>query len=960
MKLKKTLAFFMILLFLLPSMLMFASADSQEKRIRVGYVPGYGIINDPTMEGMMGYGYDYLMEIAKYTGWKYEFVECTFDNRFRLLEQGAIDLIAPVQYSDQHASNLHFSQKEMNYAFRELVVPAESPIFYDDFVSFRNMRVGVISGTPYKECLQEYCLRGGFAVQIVEHPKNELVQDLQSGVVDAIMTTSMHTIPNTKVVAQIDAVPFYFAAHSSNSKLMNELDMAMGKVTEQNPFFTSKLHDKYFTKVRISPEAFTAGEKIYAEQTPVLRVVGDPNWEPFERYDKEERQYHGINIDILNRLCGIGGLRCEFIPTENYAQSIKMIEDGSADLILGNNEWTQSLGIKYTKPYMQVPVLLAGISESRNKDGITVAMPSLTNKSCLKVIQANPQYKFKDYGSAQNVVKALLDGKEGLAFVASYTFDEMVRKESTRTYYTVPTDVYFDMCIGLAPHLDPQIASILNKSIDRLYQNGISDIIYTNTATKEYSVPLNVIIKENAMFIITVVVLFFLLVIVVLFRVSVIHRHRMEDLAYVDSLTELSSFARFKLDVKELLKTIEPGSYMMVSMDINNFKYINDALGYNVGNELLHRIGTRVKMNSYYGQCACRMSADLFFFFVPAISQERLGSDFCDVEYLQDKLEEGVLADYPITFSVGRYVVDDVNEDFYRIIDKASIARKSIKGGHTHSFASFTEVMSKELESNKDVTLGMDRALKNHEFVLYLQPKYSLESGRIQGAEALVRWMHPEKGIMMPSSFISMFERNGFILKLDLYMFEETCALIQKWQNMGRHLDGQRISVNLSRYCLRYPDMATILLEIAKRYYVDPQYIEIELTESIVEDNVEKIVALISGLQSAGFEVSIDDFGSGYSSLNLLTDLPVNTIKIDRVFLQKIYQTAKGKEVIARIISMVRALDMATVAEGVETKDQMEYLRSLGCDLAQGFYFSRPVPVEQFEQLCQENSSIMS
>ena len=240
----------------------------------------------------------------------------------------------------------------------------------------------------------------------------------------------------------------------------------------------------------------------------------------------------------------------------------------------------------------------------------------------------------------------------------------------------------------------------------------------------------------------------------------------------------------------------------------------------------------------------------------------------------------------------------------------------------------------------------MEKALKNGEFVMYLQPKYSIGEERMIGAEALVRWIHPEKGLIPPMDFVPLFEQNGFVIKMDRYIWEEACKLIREWIDAGT--EPVPISVNLSRRHLKDMEFVSVLNDLIDKYQIPKEYLEIEITETVEEEGIAEGVSL---LKENGYTLLMDDFGSGYSSLNMLKDTRFDVIKIDRGFLQDFIGSARGQKIVEHTIRMTKAIGLDLIAEGVETREQAEFLGDCGCDKAQGFYYAKPMTAAEFNKL---------
>lgn len=422
----------------------------------------------------------------------------------------------------------------------------------------------------------------------------------------------------------------------------------------------------------------------------------------------------------------------------------------------------------------------------------------------------------------------------------------------------------------------------------------------------------------------------------------------LREIAFTDSLTGLPTLTKFQRDTFQLLKSTQPKEYMLMSLDVDNFKYINDSFGYTKGNDILVILAEHFKAHKELYTLIGRGTADNFAFLLHT-------KDFNDVCKRFDLLCEAgqkarsqLMGSYRLVFSAGVYLVEDLDADFSAQMDRANIARKSIKGGHIDTIAEYTALMDEQVQWKREITLSMEHALEKREFQVYLQPKYNLINEQMIGAEALVRWQHPQKGLLAPITFIPFFEKNGFIEKLDFYMFEQVCRLLHDWIEAG--LEPVPISVNLSRCHLNNPYLSVQLLELTERYGITPSIIETELTESIVLDNSDAMIRTMRQLKEAGFGISIDDFGSGYSSLNLLTDLPADVLKIDKGFLDRAKDIGNGRKIIIKVIELAQSLDLHTVAEGVETMEQAQLLKEIGCEIAQGYYYARPMPVEEFEK----------
>lgn len=413
-----------------------------------------------------------------------------------------------------------------------------------------------------------------------------------------------------------------------------------------------------------------------------------------------------------------------------------------------------------------------------------------------------------------------------------------------------------------------------------------------------------------------------------------------------DALTGAPNTERFNEEVTRLLIWDNGHHHAMIVMDIEKFKVINDLFGMRVGDLVLIHLADALKETVASPNTYCRMHSDVFCI---CIMYETKGDIIRFIEKLKKKIEANKF-DFDIKTSYGVYLPGENNSLAVNLMcDRAALAKKSIKDSAMQFCAFYDEEYRNEMVKNTQIELEMEQALKERQFVMYLQPKFDLESREIVGAEVLTRWNHPTKGMIQPNDFIPLFEKNGFILKLDEYMWEEACKAIQGWRKTGRR--EFPVSVNVSRFHIKNRNIEQVLEKLLSKYDLSPGALSLEITETMFFDNSDKLYYLLKRLQEMGFRLEVDDFGSGYSSLNMLRNIPVDVIKIDKGFLDDTLTSEKGKIVIRHTIAMAKELQLQIIAEGVETTEHVDFLRGSHCDVAQGFYFARPMPLEEFNKL---------
>lgn len=396
----------------------------------------------------------------------------------------------------------------------------------------------------------------------------------------------------------------------------------------------------------------------------------------------------------------------------------------------------------------------------------------------------------------------------------------------------------------------------------------------------------------------------------------------------------------FSQRCKTLIDNNPDKQIAFIQFDVERFKMINEIYGVQTGDDILAFFNDSLSLICSENQPFCRLTADIYMIITPFEERQEL-LDF--VHKVESMLCGYKGIDYRLIFGIS--IVDDRTLHTRRHGDRASIARQSIKGKALDNIAFYESDMKLDLEKTKEIEDDMQRALVSGEFIMLLQPKHSISTERIIGAEALARWKHPKKGMVSPAEFIPVFEKNGFIWRLDLYIWELACRKIRDWIDRG--ITPVPISVNISREYVHKYDIVSEFTGLIKKYDIPISLLELEITETTDTVGVEDIV---KKLKSAGFTMLMDDFGSGYSSLNMLKTTPFDVLKMDKSFLGEFMETDRGRKIIEHTISMSRDIGLGIIAEGVETKEQALFLSECGCDSAQGFYYSKPITEDEFDK----------
>ncbi|OXS27079.1 MAG: hypothetical protein BI182_06350 [Acetobacterium sp. MES1] len=437
-----------------------------------------------------------------------------------------------------------------------------------------------------------------------------------------------------------------------------------------------------------------------------------------------------------------------------------------------------------------------------------------------------------------------------------------------------------------------------------------------------------------------------LFVIILIFQYR--SKRRLERVAYVDEVTGGNNWQKFKQEATEILESKNCNQCALLTFDIDRFRFINEEYGHEKGDQVLRLVVGILEKRMAKQETYARVSGDHFAILCVCDDQDKIIRRIKEFIQILNDRRETIGIKEKLSCHFGIYIIEDKTGNLEKIREKANMARIAAKTAENQRWFFYSDAFRKKIGDEKEIIDQMEDALENQEFEMYLQPKYNLHTNRYCGCEALVRWRNPHKGLISPGEFIPIFEQTGFIKKLDMFMLEEVCRILKRWETDG--YPEISISVNLSRKNLKQSDFVERVLNITNQYRIKRSNLEIELTESSIFENVDRMIEIGEAFRLYGFKMAMDDFGSGYSSINLLGNLPLDVIKMDQGFFNSHLKREQNLIVVESTIKMIKKLGMTVVAEGIETEAEVDLLRSLGCDIIQGYYFGKPMTVFEFEE----------
>lgn len=955
------------------------AADSGDVVV-VGANPDFGI--SKSGGDYSGFAYDILKEIQNRTGHRYSFVEAEPAELMQMLEDGKIDVIPCV--SEYDIRSLFLDNAEEGTAESDSPETVESPAYsvnapitsaytlmtkfsaiyindhYSDVDFFDTRAIRKLTIGYLKENEELYFSDGKFVCGEVEdarfvryHTEAQMRADFESGEVDAVVKSCFRPWANESIAYQFYTKECAFIIAPEDTTLAAEFDQALREIFMCDSQISSNLYEKHLAKYGAQKYAYSRAEKEYMQSHPVLTLAYNRQSRMMDIYDRSGSYVSGPIGSIIEQIERISGFRINIRVCESLAECVSLLERGEADVICGgvNSASISSYGSCFiSASYMRTPIVAVGKAGLIPADYMKIAVPFNGDDIAVYLKTIYPNATFLPYANNEECLNAVLSGEADIVYADAYEVIYLLGSGCDLEILEV-SSAFHRECFAYSGSTAKELVTIFDKSLAQLNHNT-SIVINTESISElsEYeSMSLQTFVQRN-LWILAAIVAAIAIAVAIIIGVASSKSHRAIE---IDPLTGGRSKHKFIEDALKLTRKTSADKWALVMFDINKFKFVNDRLGYGEGDRMLERLYKTIEDNLEKDEIGARLSDDNFVMAVGNAADSELSTKINNI-FSEFERRNGLFVKYPVTFSagvcrLGQCLSNGKDADIVAAIDRCNIAKRTLKGLHYSSIAFYDGKIRDKALREKDYESAMPGALARHEFQCYLQPKYGLKFRRIVGAEALIRWNSKDFGFVYPGDFIPLCEKNGFVVELDFFILEEVCKHMRNWIDSGRK--PVVVSVNQSRLHLNYDDYIWRLREIVDKYEIPYEYIELELTESVLTENAEQMLKIMRKLHDIGFKLSIDDFGSGYSSLNMLKDMPADVVKIDREFFNGTMNSEKGRAVIASVVKLAKDLNMEVISEGVETLEQVEFLTEARCDMVQGFYFAKPMPADEFESL---------
>ena len=905
-----------------------------------------------------GYGYEYQQRVAIYTGWTYEYVEGSWSQLLEKLIAGDLDLLSDVSYTPERAEKILYSAEAMgSEGYHVFIAPDNTEIRPDDFSTLNGKRVGVNKNSIQERLFVDWAQSHDVTPEIVESTEKTpvLLEMLANGDFDALVT--LDTYGNSADIVPVCKVGFaesFFGINKNRPDLKHDLDVAMNRLFEDNRDFNQQLTER-FNKSGAVNSFLTPEEMEWHTGHGVIRVGYRDDFLPYSDWDEDSKSLTGALADFLTfaETCEKNTKRSfETRPFKTTDDALKALKNGEIDCVFPINFSAydgEQLGVIITDPYVRTEMYAAvrtadrmGISPERQMT-VAVLKNHLSHETFLRDYFPNWQIKYFD--SNEDSFKAVADEEADCTLVSNYRINRVSELCSKYDLATLATGSTMGLSFAMLRD-DDCLYSILSKII-RLIPDTTINASLTNFGFRDDRVTLVDFLRNNLLALVAAAAIITVVILLLVLRNARTEARAKEGRQIIseaerDELTNLYNRNFFLVYANRLYREHPDRPMDAVVLNIDRFHSVNALHGRDFGDRVLRELGEEIGsfLQGTEG-IASRYDADRFYVYCP--HREDWQAQLERFQARLDSLHHNANIHLRMGVKPWQQGMEPVPQ-----FDRARTACNRVRGDFMAQAVIYDAAMEQKENRDQKLLNDLSRALEQGELEVYFQPKFNVQSEppRLSSAEALVRWQHPDLGLILPDEFIPLFERSGQISALDNYVWAKAARQIAAWRDQyGVTLP---VSVNLSRVDVFDPDLSGTLDALVAQYGLQCRDLKLEVTESAYTENADQLIRVIGELRGKGYEIEMDDFGSGYSSLNMLSSLPIDVLKMDIAFIRNIERNEKDLRLVEVIMDIARYLRVPVVAEGVETENQLKLLKDAGCDLVQGYYFSHPLTADEF------------
>ena len=928
--------------------------------VKLGYVKGTGFLSEDRPGHVVGYGYEYMEFLSNYAHCDFEYIG--YDHWSELIaamERGEIDVAPGMPGNYRQLTNATRTDHVIGRFPMELVISNNGVK--------PHMKLGTLASNYPTPGLEGIAQTEGFDYETVTfQTKPDMMDAFTRGEIDCYVAPMVTPHSSENVIALFDRQSYRLSVRNDRQDLLERFNTSMDQLLLNQSNIRDRLNQKYM-RVDGFPLVLSKSEKDYLAERKKLRTAIFLHRQPYA-YKNSNGELVGLFPDILNKIAQDLNIEIEIVPTESISETLDLVKNGEVDFIADavcDYSWAKNFNMKPTQSYLSmdyVPVTREMDLDKDTSNFIVACIDEMFHTESF-IYGLYPEDRRISVSSPEAALVAVAEGRADIAYIRRNSLASVI--ENSGTYLLTPAteSVYSEpISFGVINNEDPQLWHILNKSINHLDAEWIRDSINKYQQVEVQITPQWILYHHPLRVLASIILVLAAIAGFFAYRNKMKKKHIeiVEHMAYTD--------LRYNLPNVPWLEQNVPVEYEALESDNPNVQTFFVVFSMASTATVAKEYGRKI-IDKQFMTMSKNLAQDEPVIFVAAgIDVEHLIC-FCKAENLDSikNWAESAIQKYSYmeTADVNSKIVLNIkagisayNRMLYvqQAIDRAVIACHQ-KGGNV---VVFDEKLEEQLTMQHTIESRMEQALKDGEFQAWYQPKYDIRTRRIVGAEALVRWISPELGFMPPGKFIPLFEQNGFVIPVDHYLLEKTCQLQRERLDAGKEVIP--ISVNQSRLHMTEEGYLEKMKAVVEKYNLPDGLIELEVTETVFGDFDSKsgqkdAAEIIKGLHDLGFTISVDDFGSGYSSYTMLGNLPMDVLKIDRSILVGADTSSRMRQILGNVIKLGKALKMKVICEGIETVEQENLLLELGCYLGQGFLNCKPLPVADFVNFFEKRNA---
>lgn len=937
------------------------TACAKDRRsVKVAFFPMGGFHEKDEDGNYTGMDAEYLDSLRKYAYWDIEFVECgSWDEALKLLSEHRVDLVGSAQFSTQRAEVYQYADLPSGYTFGIIGANGDSTLAYEDFEAMKHITFGMVKTYVRREEFILYMRDNGvYSPRIREYNSTEEMQNaLDAGEIDAIVHTFMEVKEGQRLIGRFAPRPFYYITYQGNDEVMRELNYAIADVKMNEPSLETQLMNKYYQSKLDKSIVFTTEEKEFIRNAGPVEVGYFDGYYPFVY--EENGECRGLTRELLESVAAVAGLSLEWVRIEDPQHASQALLDGTIDVMsycVHTKEETGENLLSRLKEYTQIPLVLVTQKDTEFKSIRTLAAVNYLSEKAGQVIDLDDGTELLIFDTQQDCLDAVKEKKADAALCDGYLAEYQLSAEMK--YYNMEIRRVLNQEHGVSMTVresDAVLAGILNKTLLTVDARAVNDYMLARNLYNLTSV--GQFVEDNSAAIIVLLLLVLMAVIAVGLHM-IRDAKKIQKLMYKDVDIDIWNLNHLIYNGKKSLEADKgKHAFALAYVNIAQFQRYRMVYGWKNGQKLLMVIAdvlSRCVRDN--GEICSKADGDHFVIL--------LSSEYGEIpERLKNicgLVEEYVLQhlDSRIELHAGMKYLTPDGEDLREAIVCANQAIEFIQPNSGERVKVFDASLEEAIRERHERQKLLDSVSVDDNFATYYQAKVDVRTEQVVGAEALVRFLDPTAGgaVRSPGFFVPYFEQTGKVVEIDFFVLRCVCQMLRRRLDLGEPV--VTISCNFSRIHFTKPGFTDHLISIIEESGVPKDLIEVEVTETLIMEEFEQKIAeqTMRDLHARGMRISIDDFGSGYSSLGVIEKIPASVIKLDRSFLLNQEDRERQVKIMKRIVDLADDLDAQIVCEGVETDEDVDLMREIGANVAQGYRYAKPVPETAFEARLTENA----